>query len=220
MDRSYREYLYYSEHARLYLSQPKPKSWLTALTEHPALQSSSKKLPEVSKDDPPKETIKKFEPRSPSVELIPAPPLEDSIVEQIDEEEDEDVEIFYEKNEIVDVMDKWIKTISNPDQNPWSEKDQRSSGLTLKTNDNLDPFHNFDWNRSTSHKGRLMKLVLGSYNRQARLHGKVELVFSSGEEMSGTFYQGRRQGRCVVKSEGKGIRYQDDIDHDQIDDFP
>ena len=76
-------------------------------------------------------------------------------------------ETVYEKHEILNVVQKWIKTISNPDQTPWSDYDLgRNSSLILKATEHLDPFHGFDWNKSSSHKGRLMKLMLGSYNRQ------------------------------------------------------
>ena len=40
---------------------------------------------------------------------------------------------------------------------------------------------------------------------QGRLHGKVELSFSSGEEVEGTFYQGRREGVCRVRSRRRGL---------------
>ena len=38
------------------------------------------------------------------------------------------------------------------------------------------------------------------------LHCQVELVLSSGEELSGVFCHGRRSGRCTVRSPAKGIR--------------
>ena len=51
-----------------------------------------------------------------------------------------------------------------------------------------------------------MRLVSGGCSRQGRLHGRVELAFSSGEELRGVFSQGRRSGQCVVTSREKGIR--------------
>ena len=51
-----------------------------------------------------------------------------------------------------------------------------------------------------------MRLVSGGCSRQGRLHGRVGLAFSSGEELRGVFSQGRRSGQCVVTSREKGIR--------------
>ena len=43
-----------------------------------------------------------------------------------------------------------------------------------------------------------MRLVTGSCSRLGRLHGRVELEFSSGEEL--------RSGPCVLSSKEKGLR--------------
>ena len=51
-----------------------------------------------------------------------------------------------------------------------------------------------------------MRLVSGSCSRLGRLHGRVELEFSSGEELRGVFSQGRRSGPCVLSSKEKGLR--------------
>ena len=81
----------------------------------------------------------------------------------------------------------------------------------FKNAEKIDPFDNFDWNSGRSHKGRIMKIFAGNgYSRQGRLNGKIEIEFSSGEELSGVFYQGKRHGKCTIKSPEKGIRYRED----------
>ena len=156
----------YSEHAQRYLDHPKPKSWLTALEDHPAL-STSNVQPPIRKTIP-HETVETIK-----VEFIKekVPPdaneVDQSSNPDDEEEEENNFEKVYEKHEIISVIDKWIKAISNPDISPWSEGDLRNkSSLVLKPSEYLDPFHSFDWNRASSHKGRLMKLVFGSYNSQ------------------------------------------------------
>ena len=75
----------------------------------------------------------------------------------------------------------------------------------LGQSDRLDPFYQFDWSHCWTHRGRAMTVLSGARNSQGRLHGKVSLLFSSGEEVEGTFVQGRREGLGRVRSRRRGM---------------
>ena len=113
---------------------------------------------------------------------------------------------MYERDEVVGVMDWWLGRVQEVSCVPWAAGEWEGSSLLLDTASRLDPLHNFDWENCRTHCGRVFRLRSGGRNSQGRLHGKVEVVFSSGEEVSGTFRQGRRHGHCQVTSPGLGVR--------------
>ena len=196
-----------SSDVQRFLLHPKPKSWINALDDHPALQDKVNKSKD--KENIPDAVIKE---RIPVLEAspVPDPAITETNEEEITIEDHDDIrehtETVYDKSELVTAIDNWMAKIINPDTIPWSGDEQGGNSLLRNDADKIDPFHNFDWSSVRSHKGRLMKLVSGACNRQGRLHGKVDIVFSSGEELSGTFYQGKRNGKCSIKCPEKRIR--------------
>ena len=68
--------------------------------------------------------------------------------------------------------------------------------------DRVDPFYGFDWNKSQT--VRLFK-VKGGRDRTDKIHGKAEITFQNGDEVSGSYIHGQRNGYCVIKSILKGI---------------
>ena len=203
----------YNSDVQRFLDHPKPKSWLTALADHPALTANKEdeetkiSLCKAPTKDIHEQTISNVVKELPiEVKAIVLPKKHEDIAEE-NEKVPDYYETVYEKHEVVNAIEQWIEKIFDHSQYPWEEHEYKENALLLDSAERLDPFHNFDWNSGRSHTGRLIKLLSGRYNNQGRLHGRVDLVFSSGEEISGVFYQGRRQGKCTIKSVNKGIRY-------------
>ena len=138
--------------------------------------------------------------------------LEKEVKDEVEEEEVEDevqemevVEV-YDRAEVLDAISSWLLLVSDQSRAPWPEGEgEEMSAVLTHQSDRLDPFHSFQWSSSRTHRGRAMTVVGGSRNSQGRLHGKVLLAFSSGEEVEGTFYQGRREGWGRVRSPGRGL---------------
>ena len=218
---SSRSRLYYrqSDDVLTFFNQPKPRrNWLTAREDHPALIENRKventdfvapqqtllsdvQIPKISHEPDSDETSSSYiEPQQPP-ELDAAVDVD----EHTDDQLAELVEV-YERDEVVGVMDWWLGRVQEVSSVPWAAGEWEGSSLLLDTASRLDPLHNFDWENCRTHCGRVFRLRSGGRNSQGRLHGKVEVVFSSGEEVSGTFRQGRRHGHCQVTSPGLGLR--------------
>ena len=118
------------------------------------------------------------------------------------ETEDHKTEDAIEKYELANVFKEWLSGAQNDQKLPWTETDAEDSFFVWSRSDRVDPFHGFDWSKSQT--GRLFK-VHGGRDGRGRIHGKAEILFQNGEEVCGTFFHGRRQGRCIIKSLPKGI---------------
>ena len=217
---------YDSGHLLIFLNQPKPRrNWLTALEDHPALRERRKLPTNYAVRDPepqlhylPLENISRktdetvhtvqASDRDPDPELPEPEPLKEPevIVEAEDEPDvgEEEVEV-YERDEVVSCLSWWLDLVRGSSSLLWDDWESEGSDLLLDTAQRVDPLHYFDWNNSRTHRGRVMRILSGGRNSQGRLHGKVEVVFSSGESLSGRFYEGRREGECVVSSPGRGV---------------
>ena len=134
---------------------------------------------------------------------------EKEVVEGVEEEVEEEMEVVevYERAEVLAAISSWLSLVSERSRAPWSEGEgeERTGPVLEQTAVRLDPFHQFDWTDCRTHRGRAMTVVSGARNRLGRLHGKMRLVFSSGEEVEGTFYQGRREGPGRISSRSRGL---------------
>ena len=195
----------------------KPRNWLTALHDHPALLEKRKvdsngavTIPQPHPHRLPLENISNEIVETVNCQpVIEGPKEQTEVAEENPEEESEDfgeeiVEV-YERDEVVSCLCWWLGLVRERSSVLWADWECGGSDLLLDTAQRLDPLHYFDWANTATHSGRVMRLLSGSRNSQGRLHGKVEVVFSSGETLSGTFYQGRREGECRVSSPGRGV---------------
>ena len=166
--RARRRFTRNSEDVQRFLEHPKPKSWINALSDHPALLiPSSRPCAHVLLNDEIKsEEILKVENKLENVQLeTPLPEKEQDNAEEdendeyidTDFEETYGYETVYEKDELVGAIDEWMSRISDTSRVPWSDKDAMDSFPVLRSSIKLDPFHQFDWSQGgRSHTGRLV----------------------------------------------------------------
>ena len=112
-------------------------------------------------------------------------------IEDIVFHNDEDV---IERYELSQVFQKWLHDAENPDRLPWNESDAPEHFFVWSKSDRVDPFHGFDWNKSQT--GRLFK-VKGGRDSRGKIHGKAEITFQNGEEVSGSYIHDQRNGYCA-----------------------
>ena len=107
-----------------------------------------------------------------------------------------------EKSEFLHTYKSWIQKVEDFKTLPWKEYEASDHFFVWNKSDRVDPFHMFDW--SKFHPGRLFK-VSGKRDSKGRIHGKVEITFQNGEEVTGSFLHGQRNGVCFIRSRNKGI---------------
>ena len=107
-----------------------------------------------------------------------------------------------EKYDLVKVLEKWFCEVEDIKKLPWDETNAADNFFVWSKSDRVDPFHGFDWTKPQT--GRLFK-VKGGKDSRGKIHGKAEIIFQNGEEVSGMFMHGRRNGKCIVRSPPKGI---------------
>ena len=170
--RAKRRFTRNSEDVQRFLEHPKPKSWINALSDHPALSVTSSKPcehillnDEIKHEETPKVEYKllenvEFETPLPEKEQHNADAEEDENDEYIDTDFEETLygyETVYEKDELVGAIDEWMSRISDTLRVPWSDMDAMDSFPVLRSSIKLDPFHQFDWSQGgRSHTGRLV----------------------------------------------------------------
>ena len=166
--RARRRFTRNSEDVQRFLEHPKPKSWINALSDHPALSvPSSRPCAHVLLNDEIKsEEILKVENKLENIQLeTPLPEKEQNNAEEYENDEYIDTdfeetygyETVYEKDELVGAIDEWMSRISDTSRVPWSDKDAMDSFPVLRSSIKLDPFHQFDWSQGgRSHTGRLV----------------------------------------------------------------
>ena len=175
--RARRRFTRQSEDVQRFLEHPKPKSWINALSDHPALSVTSSRPcahvhlnDEIKSEETPKVENKveyeEFETTLPEKEQYNAEAEEDK-KEYIDTDFEETLygyETVYEKDELVGAIDEWMSRISDTLRVPWSDMDAMDSFPVLRSSIKLDPFHQFDWSQGgRSHTGRLVYRLCITY---------------------------------------------------------
>ena len=120
-----------SSDVQRFLHHPKPKCWLNALENHPALQENVTKVKEI--EDIPV-VVAKNNILEEETTVFPEPT--ENIEEEVTIEDHDDIcdyaETIYDKSELVTAIDQWITKISNPDIIPWSEDELGGNTLLRK----------------------------------------------------------------------------------------
>ena len=165
-----------SEDVQRFLDHPKPKSWINALSDHPALASQrlpdkdvlldiykrenkSEKLSQLTTEQKPEPLNDELNVETTLEETYEVETDEEVTIEKDTEETNEtwEYETVYEKEELVGAIGQWLSKISDSSRAPWDDKDATDSFPVLRSSIKLDPFHQFDWSQTgRSHTGRLV----------------------------------------------------------------
>ena len=176
--RARRRFTRNSEDVQRFLEHPKPKSWINALSDHPALSISSSrfsshvhlndanKCEQIIKTENDEQVTRHLVKPLPEIEQPSVDDQENDEIIDADFEETWEYETVYEKEELVGAIDEWTLRISDASRVPWTDQDAMDSSPVLRSSLKLDPFHQFDWGQGgRSHTGRLVltrRSMLGS----------------------------------------------------------
>ncbi|XP_059095447.1 histone-lysine N-methyltransferase SETD7-like [Tigriopus californicus] len=97
-------------------------------------------------------------------------------------------------------LDKWLKAVSTWANDPWTAKGQYPDGSVRAGTKSTDPY------------SRLQDEIydyVGERNFFGKPHGKGVVTFANGDKLTGSFRDGKREGKCSLQMRSNDIVYLD-----------